>query len=194
MGTLSRGSNTIVLSVGFSGQSYTENWGVWIDFNQNGTFETSEKVVTGSTSSSGNLSYNFTVPSGALTGKTRMRVAMKWNGIPTPCETFSYGEVEDYAIAISSDRTAIASDYRIDGQLGVESSVFDAQLIQRDEVLTIQMKDNREVAYALYNVLGQQITEGAFKGTTEVTDIPKGVYFINIQDDQRTINQKFIKR
>lgn len=196
MGTLNRGSNTIVLSVGFSGQSYTENWGVWIDFNQNGTFETSEKVVTGSTSSSGNLSYNFTVPTSALSGKTRMRVAMKWNGVPTPCETFSYGEVEDYIVTISSDRTAIdtTSDYRIDGQLGVESSVFEAQFIQRDDMLTIQMRDNREVTYTLYNVLGQQVTEGSFKGTTAVTDIPKGVYFINIEDDQRTISQKFIKR
>lgn len=195
-GTLGYGSNSIVLSVGFSGQSYTENWGVWIDFNQNGTFETSEKVVTGSTSSSGNLSYNFTVPTSALSGTTRMRVAMKWNGVPTPCETFSYGEVEDYTIAISSNRatTQTNSDYRIDGQLGVESSVFEAQFIQRDEVLIIQMKDDREVAYTLFNVLGQQISNGSFKGTTEVTDMPKGVYFINIQDEQRVISQKFIKR
>jgi len=58
-GVIGYGSNSIILSVGFSGQSYTENWGVWIDFNQNGTFETSEKVVTGSTSSAGNLSYEM---------------------------------------------------------------------------------------------------------------------------------------
>ncbi|MEP0264370.1 endonuclease [Dokdonia sp.] len=195
-GTLGYGSNSIVLSVGFSGQSYTENWGVWIDFNQNGTFESSEKVVTGSTSSAGNLSYNLTVPTTALAGNTRMRVAMKWNGVPTPCETFSYGEVEDYTVTISSNREATSTNLamRIDGELGVETPVFDAQFIQRDAAMMIQMTDDREVAYTIYNVLGQQITEGSFKGTTQVTAMPKGIYFINIQDDQRTISKKFIKR
>jgi hypothetical protein len=74
-----------VLSVGFFGSLYIENWKVWIDFNQNGTFESSEDVVTGSTSSAGNLSYNFNVPSSAVSGTTRMRVSMKWNAAPTAC-------------------------------------------------------------------------------------------------------------
>jgi hypothetical protein len=29
-----------------------------------------------------------------------MRVSMKYNGIPTPCEAISYGEVEDYTVNI----------------------------------------------------------------------------------------------
>src|SRR5690606_39532515 len=36
----------------------------------------------------------------ATNGATRMRVSMKYNGIPTACETFSYGEVEDYTVVI----------------------------------------------------------------------------------------------
>ena len=91
--TLSYGANTIVLSVGFVSSSYTEHWSVWIDFNKNGVFETSEKMVSGSTASSGNLSYDFNIPSSALSGKTRMRVSMKWNSSSNPCETFGYGEV-----------------------------------------------------------------------------------------------------
>jgi hypothetical protein len=31
---------------------------------------------------------------------TRMRVSMKYNAYPTPCETFTYGEVEDYTANI----------------------------------------------------------------------------------------------
>jgi len=94
------GSNTITLSVGFVNSSYTEFWGVWIDFNKNGTFEASEKVVAESTSSSANQDYTFNVPASAPQGETRMRVSMKYNAAPDACETFTYGEVEDYTVNI----------------------------------------------------------------------------------------------
>jgi hypothetical protein len=54
VGNLPYGSNTILFSAGFSG-TLTEYWKIWIDYNQNGTFETSEEIVTGSSSSSANL-------------------------------------------------------------------------------------------------------------------------------------------
>jgi hypothetical protein len=44
VGNLPYGSNTILFS-GFSGTAYTEYWKIWIDYNQNGTFETSEEIV-----------------------------------------------------------------------------------------------------------------------------------------------------
>ncbi|WP_010522346.1 S8 family serine peptidase [Aquimarina agarivorans] len=101
VGTLSRGSsNTMIVSAAFSGQSYTEFWSVWIDFNKNGTFEASERVVNGSSSSAANLSTTVDVPSNAALGSTRMRVSMKYNAASSPCETFEFGEVEDYTINI----------------------------------------------------------------------------------------------
>ncbi len=46
---------------------------------------------------------------------------MKWNGVPTPCETFSYGEVEDYGVTISSSRTTTnrIPTIKIDGQRAI---------------------------------------------------------------------------
>ncbi|GGG32918.1 hypothetical protein GCM10011344_37320 [Dokdonia pacifica] len=194
-GVIGYGSNSIVLSIGFSGQSYTENWGVWIDFNQNGTFDSSEKVVTGSTSSAGNLSYTFTVPTSAFEGTTRMRVAMKWNGVPTPCETFSYGEVEDYNVTIDSNRNAVATPVlKTDGVLKSEIAIYDVQFIQKGQGLHLQMADNRVVDYAVYTVLGQQIAQNTFRNTTTINGLRKGVYFITINDGQRTIHKKFIKK
>ena len=194
-GVIGYGSNSIVLSIGFSGQSYTENWGVWIDFNQNGSFDSSEKVVTGSTSSAGNLSYTFTVPTSAVEGTTRMRVAMKWNGVPTPCETFSYGEVEDYNITIDSNRNAVATPVlKTDGVLKSEVAIYDVQFIQKGQGLHLQMADNRVVDYAVYTVLGQQIAQNTFRNTTTINGLRKGVYFITINDGQRTIHKKFIKK
>lgn len=194
-GVIGYGSNSIVLSIGFSGQSYTENWGVWIDFNQNGTFETSEKVVTGATSNAGNLSYTFTVPTSAIEGTTRMRVAMKWNGVPTPCETFSYGEVEDYSVTINANRDAIVTPtIKTDGMLQSEARTYDAQITQQDNSVRLQMADSRVVSYTIYNVLGQEVAQNTFNTATMIEGLRKGVYFIHLSDGQRTITKKFIKQ
>ena len=76
---------------------YDEYVRIWVDMDHSGTFEPSEEVAALdaiSTATSGTL----IIPEGALTGVTRMRIAMKYDGVPTPCETFDYGEVEDYCV------------------------------------------------------------------------------------------------
>jgi len=97
---LSRGVSTNVsLTPGFSSSTYTEYWKIWIDYNRDGDFaDTGEEVFSGSGTSV--VSGSFIVSSGATLGTTRMRVIMKYGGQPTSCETFSYGEVEDYTANI----------------------------------------------------------------------------------------------
>ncbi len=194
-GAVNYGTNTIVLSVGFSSSSYTEYWKVWIDFNKNGTFESSEEVVSGSTSSSGNLSYNFNVPTSALSGNTRMRVSMKWDSSQTACETFSYGEVEDYTVNIGggSARYTVDSRITIDGELGEEAKLYDTKIFTTSSVLNIKMEDNRPVNYTISNMLGQVIANGQFSKTLQLNNIEKGVYLLSINDGQRTIIKKFVK-
>jgi endonuclease I/chitodextrinase len=196
LGTIAYGANTIVLSVGFSGSSYTENWKVWIDFNQNGTFESSEEVVTGSTSSTGNLSYNFNVPSSAVSGTTRMRVSMKWNGAPAACETFSYGEVEDYNVSIgnSSARSTNGTNVKVNGVLTQEHKVFDATVYTSFDVLNVQMQDSRKVNYVLTNIIGEVVANGEFKNQLKLSRIESGIYILKITDGQRTISKKLVKQ
>src|SRR5690606_3656370 len=67
------------------------------DFNDPGELVWS-KAASKNTPNSG----TFTIPAGTVGGATRMRVSMKYNGIPTSCETFSYGEVEDYTINLGT--------------------------------------------------------------------------------------------
>ena len=97
--TMEEGSTVSVsLTPGFSGTIYTEYWTIWIDYNGDHDFEdTGEEVFSGVGSST--VTGSFTVQSG-VNITTRMRVSMKYSGYPSPCETFTYGEVEDYTADI----------------------------------------------------------------------------------------------
>jgi probable HAF family extracellular repeat protein len=86
------------LTPGYASSAYKEYWAVWIDFNQDGVFESGERVYSGSGNST--LSGNIAIPVTALEGQTRMRIAMKYGSTPQPCDTFTYGEVEDYTVNI----------------------------------------------------------------------------------------------
>lgn len=95
---LVRGSNLLTLTPGFASSSYAEQWMVWIDFNKDGVFGNEDWVLGNGGSST--VSGNANVPTSAASGITRMRVQMKYGSAATPCETFNYGEVEDYAVQI----------------------------------------------------------------------------------------------
>jgi PKD repeat protein len=102
-------SVNVTLTPGFSGSSYTEYWKIWLDYNGDHDFEDAgEEVFSGYGSST--VSGNFTAASG-INIVTRMRVSMKYAGYPTPCETFTYGEVEDYTADISSGGLPPVADF-----------------------------------------------------------------------------------
>jgi len=99
---------TIDLLMGQCGTgTWTNTAKVWIDYNQDGVFdEPGERLgfVTGATSQAGVLySINFTVPAGALTGATTMRVVQRETGTESlvlPCGTYSWGSAHDYTVDI----------------------------------------------------------------------------------------------
>lgn len=74
----------------------------YIDFNQDGTFGTSETFYIGQTNTAGTytVSQYITIPSTATLGQTRMRIVMRENTMPVACGTYTYGETEDYLITI----------------------------------------------------------------------------------------------
>ena len=84
--------------------------GVWIDYNQNGTFEKSE-FVYGSSSSRTTHNFQITIPSSAACGVTRMRVASTYpynNALSASnkCGVPDYAEMEDYDLNIQPSTPA----------------------------------------------------------------------------------------
>jgi hypothetical protein len=115
------GQYTLTLNATWSYVTYNEYVKVWIDLNKNGTFEEpSETMIStqfGLPVSGANVSSStfgqFTIPANAPAGKTRMRISMKRGSAPTPCETFQYGEVEDYSVILSGPVTNSQYDFTL---------------------------------------------------------------------------------
>ncbi|MFA5973632.1 MAG: GEVED domain-containing protein [Lentimicrobiaceae bacterium] len=78
----------------------------WIDWNQNGNFIDAGEVVdlgvaTNTANGPTNLSpFSINIPSGAVSGNTRIRISAKYYAYPASCDIGYDGEVEDYTINI----------------------------------------------------------------------------------------------
>lgn len=97
---LTKGANSnFTLTPDFGSGDYTEYWRIWVDYNQNGSFDDAGELVYSGASKSA-ISNSFLVPTSAQSGTTRMRVSMKYSGYSASCGSFTYGEVEDYSVNI----------------------------------------------------------------------------------------------
>lgn len=102
---------TITINPGWASGTYNEGYAVWIDYNADGDFlDNGELVFSQSPTNATTVSGSFTIPNNLSEVTTRMRVAMKYNGTPTSCEVFSYGEVEDYSITLAAGSTGGGTD------------------------------------------------------------------------------------
>jgi hypothetical protein len=77
----------------------------WIDYNNNQTFETNERIglTTVAQNTPFPIQYTFTVPQTASLGNVRMRVRLNYqpdDGNIDPCGTYQWGETEDYTLNI----------------------------------------------------------------------------------------------
>ncbi len=106
-------SYSVELTPAFSWLPFDEHWGVWIDFDQDGSFNDPEEQVIAQNSTSA-ITASIDIPPNALSGSTRMRIAMKRDDAPNHCETFQLGEVEDYSVFISGTGNQLALQDRIE--------------------------------------------------------------------------------
>jgi chitodextrinase len=106
--TITRGTTqTITITPTWTGNVFNEGYAVFIDYNRDGDFvDSGETVWTRTPTNTTPVSGTFTIPATATIGNTRMRVSLKYNGIPTSCETFSFGQVEDYTVIFVADTSA----------------------------------------------------------------------------------------
>ncbi len=192
---ISTGSTAVSLTPGFSSSTYNEYWKIWIDLNVDGDFTDANELVfdAGSLSSSA-VSGNLTIPGDYAGITSRMRVSMKYNNTQTSCETFSYGEVEDYTVKISEAKGV----EMFSGLNKVSNGEFILFPNPVKDYLTIHSGTHTsEIMVKVYDITGVLVKEKILDAGTvslNVTDLNSGVYIIQLDSSFKQGRIKFIKQ
>ena len=181
-----------------------QNWGggvnvevfsVWIDFNDNGTFEVSERLISGEFFTAANALTDFTlnIPDDATLGTHTLRAkaidGSAAGDILDPCSDFAYGEVHDYTVNII-DTSLSTPDFDVNAS---EFDIYSKGNDQFEVVLKTPFTGN--VTFNVYNAIGQQIVfnnlskeDGEYKYFLDMSYAASGVYIVKMGngDDFKT--------
>ena len=177
---------TITITPSWTSTKYKEGYAVFIDYNKDGDFaDSGETVWTKAASTTTPVSGTFTIPATATLGATRIRVSMKYNGIPTSCETFSYGQVEDYTVNITSaariDEAATSLAYKLYPN-PVKGDVLYISNLSSDST------------YRVYNMMGQELGKGKIENDAiNVSSLATGTYMLEVSNGTSSSTKRFIK-
>jgi hypothetical protein len=149
-----------------------------------------ETVWTKAISKTTPVSGTFIIPTNATSGPIRMRVSMKYNGVPTPCETMPYGQVEDYTLNVSTAAKMKNSD---DSSNFISFDLFPNPV--NGEVVNISNLDKTS-DYKIFNMMGQQFDQGKIEkeGSINIEKLTHGTYIIQVSNENGAISKRFIKQ
>lgn len=175
---------------GFSDRSRKEFWRVWIDFNADGDFTDTGEEVFAADGMKGTVSGSISIP-GGLTWETWMRVSMKYNAAPGPCEQIPYGEVEDYQLTFT---TPVPQPPVADFS-GDPTSLYEGETVQFSD---LSSNDPTEWSWSfpggtpststIQNPLITYISEGVYSVTLTATNAQGSD--IHTKTDYITVNQQ----
>jgi len=177
---------TITVTPAWTSTVYSEGYAVFIDYNQNGSFtDAGELVWSKAASTTTPVTGTFTIPATATLGATRMRVSMKYNGVPTACEAFSYGQVEDYTVNITSTAKGVEAQVP-----ALAFKIYPNPV--KGETLNTSIEEG---TYRIVNTLGQEVSKGTLtNGMISVGSMTAGTYLLEVTSKGETVVKRFIKQ
>ena len=193
--TLARGAEYTITVRGTTDAVYTEYVKAWIDFNNDKQFSASEEIDLGSATFEGeNYFYGtFQVPMDAQLSETNMRVYLKYGEPPSVCEIASYGEVEDYKVAVIEDKTppwtsvsGAGAGYVFPGE-EITINAWISDNVEVDSAYAeVKSYDDSETRYVnLYDdgIHNDGSADDGYYGNTWQTDSEGKDYYLNIYSE-----------
>lgn len=154
---------------------------VWIDFNQNGVFEESEKTVLSTAASS---TGSIVVPTTAVLGNTRMRVRINYNSAPPACGNTTFGQVEDYTINIEE---SLAVNTNVKSSLSVYPNPF------QDVLKISDVKGVKSITVT--DVSGRMVKNMKPSAELNLSDLKTGLFIVTLHMEDGTVKSfKTIKK
>ena len=187
-------SQTMTLAIGYTGTVYTEYVSVFVDWNQNGTFEAAERMDYGSAATAGNLTSTWTVPATAKNGTTRLRVVMSDNAATAACGTYSFGETEDYSVTVTGSTLAAPAFSASGTPLGHEAArTLAVYPNPAADVLHLSLP-GAAVSVQINDVRGARMSNlTVANGVVNISHLAKGMYTITVSNGEKTFHQRFVK-
>ncbi|WP_286914355.1 GEVED domain-containing protein [Flavobacterium sp. UBA4197] len=188
-GTVVKGQNYPIKLKGNTDGSLSSYFKVYIDWNQNGTFETEEGYELGYISNSTGidvkeLTGTIPVPQTAFLGTTRMRVLKKFASQSiAPCNTESYGQAEDYTLLV--EETMGSGDFDKTNYVVYPNPTTSVVNIQSDAAVK---------SVKVYNHSGQLVKEDK-NNTLDLSAVSEGMYILQITfENGKSATRKIIKK
>ncbi len=174
-----------------SSTGYDWNIHVWVDLNDNYTFEESEKLFSGISSSASptTLAASIQIPdNNDLVGLHRVRISGADSGqsTPNPCYTGSWGESLDFTIDIQPS-------------MSVVDSVFEGLKVFPNPANTIVNVNSVEQinTVEIFNLLGQKVMSKSLNSTSNqinISELAIGTYIMKIVGDNKSESVKIVKK
>ena len=185
-------SDVITLTPGFTDSTYAEYWTVYIDYNQNGSFAEVGEVVANA-NGTGAVSATINVPLSAVLGPTTMRIQMQQGAYQNnSCATFTYGEVQDFAVNIVSNTTG-------ENNIGLATFKLHPNPAADHIILEYNGINEGMVRTNIYNMAGQKVMSeesnsvaGVNVHQINVDRFNNGIYILEIESNGELSRQKFI--
>lgn len=179
------------------GKTFPQGLRIWLDMNQDGDFtDPGEQLWEGAIPINiSSVSDSIFIPSSALLGVTRMRVATSWRTAPSSCGNIAYGEVEDYCVDVEP-RTYIkrlATD--------LEDVVVAPNPFGQAFQISLSVKTSSPIKGELYNTTGQLVTSkfwdnihaGAQQLSWQPNNLPQGLYLLRLTTENGQVTKQIVK-
>ena len=175
-------SLTITPHVAWSGTAAK----AWIDWNQDGDFDDANEQVFNRSGSGSNYTATVTVPAGASTGNTRMRVRAEYGNPVQPCDDGYFSEVEDYTINVSGGGAGPLPGH---ASIKVYPNPFKDQILFKFDV------ELSDVEVHMYNLTGglvhhQKLVQGT-KGF-DVSHLKTGQYILRLTSGGSKLSSQLV--